>query len=276
MTYHAPVDDIMVALKSAAGLDHLIATGTIGIDEDTARAVIEEAGRFATEVLDPLSVPGDRTGSRLVGGKVVTPDGWKEAYSRFIEGGWAALPAPEEFGGQGLPEVVALAAMEIWSAANLSFSLCPLLTQGAIDAIAAHGSDELKRTYLPRMVSGEWAGTMNLTEPHAGSDVGALRSKAVKQPDGTYRIFGTKIFITYGDHELTDNIIHTVLARLPDAPPGTRGISLFLVPKWLVNADGSRGHATTSSAPASSTSSASTPAPPPCSSTARTTAPSAI
>jgi alkylation response protein AidB-like acyl-CoA dehydrogenase len=241
MTYQAPVDDIMVALEAAAGLDALIADGTVTVDKDTVRAIIEEAGKFATEVLDPLSVPGDRAGSRLVDGKVVTPDGWKDAYDRFITGGWAALPAPEAFGGQGLPEVVALAAMEIWSAANLSFSLCPLLTQGAIDAIAAHGSEELKRTYLPKMVSGEWAGTMNLTEPHAGSDVGALTTRAVPQPDGTYRIFGTKIFITYGEHELTDNIIHTVLARLPDAPPGTRGISLFLVPKYLVNADGSLG-----------------------------------
>jgi alkylation response protein AidB-like acyl-CoA dehydrogenase len=241
MSYRAPVDDIMVALKAAAGLDDLIASGSVAVDEDTVRAVVEEAGKFAAEVLDPLSVPGDRAGSKLVNGKVVTPDGWKEAYRGFIEGGWAALPAPEQFGGQGLPEVVALAAMEIWSAANLSFSLCPLLTQGAIDAIAAHGSEELKRAYLPKMVSGEWSGTMNLTEPHAGSDVGALTTKAIKQPDGTYRIFGTKIFITYGEHELTDNIIHTVLARLPDAPPGTRGISLFLVPKWLVNPDGSLG-----------------------------------
>jgi alkylation response protein AidB-like acyl-CoA dehydrogenase len=241
MTYRAPVDDIMVALKAAAGLDDLIASGTVAVDEDTVRAVVEEAGKFAAEVLDPLSVPGDRVGAKLVDGKVVTPDGWKEAYDRFIEGGWAALPAPEAYGGQGLPEVVALAAMEIWSAANLSFSLCPLLTQGAIDAIAAHGSEELKRTYLPKMVSGEWSGTMNLTEPHAGSDVGALTTKAIKQPDGTYRIFGTKIFITYGEHELTGNIIHTVLARLPDAPPGTRGISLFLVPKYLVNPDGSLG-----------------------------------
>ena len=241
MTYRAPVDDIMVALDAAAGLDDLIAGNTIAVDRDTVRAVIEEAGRFATEVLDPLSAPGDRAGSRLVDGKVVTPDGWKDAYDRFIAGGWAALPAPEQYGGQGLPEVVALAAMEIWSAANLSFSLCPLLTQGAIDAIAAHGSDDLQRTYLPKMVSGEWSGTMNLTEPHAGSDVGALTTRAVPQPDGTYRIFGTKIFITYGEHELTGNIIHTVLARLPDAPPGTRGISLFLVPKYLVNADGSLG-----------------------------------
>ena len=241
MTYRAPVDDIVFALKTAAGMTELSADGTIDIDEDTVRAVIEEAGRFASEVLEPLNVPGDRTGSRLVDGKVVTPPGWKEAYRGFVEGGWAALPAPTEYGGQGLPDMVSTAACEIWNSANLSFGLCPLLTQGAIDALDAHGSEELKKTYMAKMVSGEWTGTMNLTEPHVGSDLGHLTTKAVKQPDGTYRVFGTKIFITYGDHELTENIIHMVLARLPDAPPGTRGISLFLVPKFRVNADGSLG-----------------------------------
>jgi alkylation response protein AidB-like acyl-CoA dehydrogenase len=241
MTYRAPVDDIVFALKTAAGLDELVANGTIEVDEDTVRAVIDEAGRFASEVLDPLNVPGDRTGSRLVDGTVVTPPGWKEAYTAFSEGGWSALPCPPEFGGQGLPEMVSMAACEIWNSANLSFGLCPLLTQGAIDALWLHGSEELKKIYLPKMISGEWTGTMNLTEPHVGSDLGHLTTKAVKQPDGTYRIFGTKIFITYGDHELTENIIHMVLARLPDAPAGTRGISLFLVPKYLVKADGSRG-----------------------------------
>ena len=241
MTYHAPVDDILFALKTAAGLDDLINRGSISIDADTVRAVIEEAGKFATDVLDPLNTLGDRTGSKLVNGKVETPAGWAEAYKEFVAGGWGALPAPEAIGGQGLPEMVAMAVMEIWSAANLSFSLCPLLTHAAIDAVAAEGSPELQRIYLSKMVSGEWAGTMNLTESHAGSDLGALRTRAEKQPDGTYRIFGTKIFITYGDHEMTDNIIHLVLARLTDAPPGTRGISLFLVPKRLVNRDGSLG-----------------------------------
>jgi acyl-CoA dehydrogenase len=241
MTYRAPVDDIVFALKTAAGLPDLIASGVVEVDEDTVRAVIEEAGRFASEVLDPLSVPGDRTGSRLVDGKVVTPPGWKEAYQAFSDGGWAALPCPPEHGGQGLPEMVSVAACEIWNSANLSFGLCPLLTQGAIHALEAHGSDALKKTYMAKMVSGEWTGTMNLTEPHVGTDLGHLTTKAVPQPDGTYRVFGTKIFITYGDHELTENIIHMVLARLPDAPPGTRGISLFLVPKYLVNADGSLG-----------------------------------
>lgn len=242
MAYQAPVDDIMQSLKTAAGLDELIGSGVLeGVDEDTIRAVIEEAGKFGAEILDPLSMSGDRTGSKLVDGKVVVPDGWKEAYKQFAAGGWGALAAPEEWGGQNLPQVVATAAGEIWNAANLAFGLCPLLTFGAIDAIEAQGSDDLKKTYLPKMVTGEWTGTMNLTEPHAGSDLGALKSKAVKQADGTYRIFGTKIFITYGDHEMTDNIVHLVLARLPDAPPGTRGISLFVVPKYLVNKDGSLG-----------------------------------
>ncbi|HWB46298.1 MAG TPA: acyl-CoA dehydrogenase [Hyphomicrobiaceae bacterium] len=242
MSYQAPVDDIMHALKSAADLDRLIVDGVLGdTDEATIRAVIEESGKFGSEVLDPLSVPGDRIGSRLVDGKVVTPPGWKEAYQQFAQGGWGSLAAPEEWGGQNLPQVVATAAGEIWNASNLAFGLCPLLTFGAIDALEAQGSEDLKKTYLPKMVSGEWTGTMNLTEPHAGSDLGHLRTRAEKQADGSYRIFGTKIFITYGDHEMTENIIHLVLARLPDAPAGTRGISLFLVPKYLVNKDGSLG-----------------------------------
>ena len=242
MTYQAPVDDIMFALKTAANLPRLLADGLYaGLDEDTVRAVVEEAGKFGTEVLDPLNRVGDREGSRLVDGTVATPPGWKEAYDRFVEGGWSALPCPEEYGGQGLPEIVSMAVCEIWNAANLSFGLCPLLTQGAIDALVTDGSEELKRLYLPKMVAGTWTGTMALTEPQAGSDLGALKTKAVRQPDGSYRLFGTKIFITYGDHELTENIIHMVLARLPDAPPGTKGISLFLVPKRLVAPDGTVG-----------------------------------
>ncbi len=242
MTYQAPVDDIMHALKTAAGLDGLITGGVLeGVDEETIRAVIAEAGKFGAEVLEPLDSVGDRTGSKLVDGKVVTPPGWKEAYAQYVAGGWNGLSAPETWGGQHLPQVVATAAAEIWDSANLAFGLCPLLTHGAIDALEAQGSEELKRIYLPKMVSGEWTGTMNLTEPHAGSDLGALRTLAERRGDGTYRIFGTKIFITYGDHEMTDNIVHLVLARLPDAPPGTRGISLFLVPKYLVNPDGSLG-----------------------------------
>jgi 3-(methylsulfanyl)propanoyl-CoA dehydrogenase len=242
MTYRVPVDDIIHALKTAAGLDELIGQGVLGgVDEDTIRAVIEEAGKFGSEVLEPLSAPGDRAGSKLVDGKVVTPPGWKEAYQQFAAGGWGALAAPEEWGGQNLPQVIATAAGEVWNSSNLAFGLCPLLTFGAIDAIEAQGTDELKRLYLPRMVAGEWTGTMNLTEPHAGSDLSLLKSRAVKQADGSYRLFGTKIFITYGDHEMTDNIVHLVLARLPDAPPGTRGISLFLVPKRLVDKDGTLG-----------------------------------
>ncbi|HEU0061166.1 MAG TPA: acyl-CoA dehydrogenase family protein [Hyphomicrobiaceae bacterium] len=242
MTYQAPVDDIMHALKSAAGLDELMARGLIGeLDEATIRAVIEEAGKFGAEVLDPLSAPGDKSGSKLVNGKVETPPGWRDAYQAFAAGGWGSLSAAEEWGGQNLPAIVATVAGEIWNSANMGFGLCPLLTLGAIDAIEAQASDALKRTYLPKMVSGEWSGTMNLTEPHAGSDLSQLKTRAEKQADGSYRLFGTKIFITYGEHELTDNIIHLVLARLPDAPPGTRGISLFLVPKILVNPDGSLG-----------------------------------
>jgi len=238
MAYQAPVDDIMAALKATGSIDAVVGSGLApGLDAETVQAVLEEAGKFATDVLDPLLRTGDSQGARLVDGKVQSPPGWKEAYQGYAAGGWAALAASPDLGGQDLPEIVAMAASEIWNASNLAFGLCPLLTQGAIDAISAHGSADLKRTYLPKMVSGEWTGTMNLTEPHAGSDLGHLRSKAVRQADGTYRITGTKIFITYGDHELTDNIIHLVLARLPDAPPGTRGISLFLVPKRLVNAD---------------------------------------
>jgi len=242
MTYTAPVNDILLALKTAAGLPDLVERHIAeGLDEATVRAILEEAGRFGSEMLDPLNVSGDRIGSRLVDGKVETPPGWKEAYDAFAAGGWSALPCPPDYGGQGLPQVISSVVSEIWNSANLSFGLCPLLTQGAIDALHARGSEELKRTYLPKMVSGEWTGTMNLTEPHAGSDLGALTTRAERQPDGTYRITGTKIFITYGEHELADNIIHMVLARLPDAPPGTKGISLFLVPKRLVNADGSLG-----------------------------------
>ena len=242
MTYRAPVEDIVFALKSAADVPDLMERGIYdGLDEDTLRAIIEEAGKFGSEVLDPLNQLGDRTGSTLSDGKVTTPEGWQGAYKQFCEGGWNALTGPEDHGGQNLPEIVSVAASEIWNSSNLSFGLCPLLTMGAIDALKAHGSKELIETYLAKMVSGEWSGTMNLTEPHAGSDLGFIRTRAEPQGDGTYRLFGTKIYITYGDHDLTDNIVHMVLARLPDAPEGTRGISLFLVPKYLVNADGSLG-----------------------------------
>ena len=242
MTYHAPVDDIVFALKAAADLPQVLAKiGASDLDEETIRAILDEAGRFATEVLDPLNWGGDRAGSKLAGGVVHTPPGWKNAYDRFAQGGWSGLPCPTEFGGQGLPSVVSMAASEIWNGANLAFGVCPLLTNGAIDSVYIGGCAELKERFLPKMVSGEWTGTMNLTEPQAGSDLNAVATRAVKQGDGTYKITGTKIFISYGEHELTPNIIHLVLARLPDAPPGTRGISLFLVPKVLVNDDGSLG-----------------------------------
>ena len=242
MTYQAPVDDIMHVLKSAVGLDDLIERNFYDdLDADTIRAIMEEAGRFGSEVLSPLNSEGDHKPSALNGGKVTTPPGWNEAYQQFTAAGWSALPGPQQYGGQGLPEIVSMAVSEIWNAANLSFGLCPLLTQGAIGALEAGGSDVLKETYLPKLVSGEWTGTMNLTEPQAGSDLAGIKTRAVPQDDGTYRIFGTKIFITYGEHELSGNIIHLVLARLPDAPPGTRGISLFLVPKFIVNDDGSLG-----------------------------------
>lgn len=242
MTYQAPVDDIMAALKSAGALDASMMTGGAeGLDAATIRAILEEAGKFGTEVLDPLNRVGDRTGSQLENGRVVTPPGWAEAYRQFVDAGWSALPCPVEYGGQGLPSTVAMAVCEIWNAANMAFGMCPLLTNGAIDSLFIGGSDDLKARYLPRMISGEWTGTMNLTEPQAGSDLNAITTRAVPAGDGTYRITGTKIYISYGDHEMTENIIHLVLARLPDAPPGTRGISLFLVPKFLVNDDGTPG-----------------------------------
>jgi len=242
MTYRPPLDDIVFAMKTAAMVPDLIASDIYkDLDEDTIYAVIDEAGKFGAEVLDPLNWPGDQTGAKLEDDRVVTPEGFADAYKQFADAGWASLPAPEEFGGQGLPEVVSMAASEIWNATNMAFGLCPLLTQGAVDALKVGGSDALKQKYLPRMISGEWTGTMNLTEPHAGSDLSVLKARAERTDDGGYKVFGTKIYITYGEHDFTDNIIHFVLARLPDAPEGTRGISLFLVPKVLVNDDGSLG-----------------------------------
>src|SRR5271170_5370037 len=242
MTYRAPINDILLALNHGAGLEAAVKAGHYGdFDADIAAAVLEEAGRFASDVLAPLNRVGDEHGIKLDGNKVTTAPGWPDAYQRWIAGGWNAVSGPEAFGGQGLPLAINAACTEIWSASNIAFGLCPLLTLSAIEALDAHGSDELKNTYLEKLVSGEWTGTMQLTEPQAGSDVGALRTRAERAADGTYRIKGQKIFITYGEHDLTDNIIHFVLARLPDAPPGTRGISLFLVPKFLLNADGTPG-----------------------------------
>ncbi len=242
MTYQAPINDILLALNHGAGLSAAIEAGHLGgYDGDLTAAVLEEAGKFASDVLAPLNRDGDQAGIKLDNGKVTTAPGWKDAYRRWSEAGWNAVSGPEQWGGQGLPLAINAACTEIWSASNIAFGLCPLLTLSAIEALDAHGSDDLKKLYLARLISGEWTGTMLLTEPQAGSDVGALRTRAERAADGTYRLKGAKIFITYGEHDMTDNIVHFILARLPDAPPGTKGISLFLVPKVLVNADGSLG-----------------------------------
>jgi alkylation response protein AidB-like acyl-CoA dehydrogenase len=242
MTYRAPVGEIASALKHAAGFRQALAEGLYGdLSEDVVDAVLAEAGRFATDVIAPLNPVGDRHGTPFKDGAVTTPPGWKEAYRAWAQAGWNSLASPAQWGGQQLPHALNAACIEMWNSAAMAFGLGPLLTMAGIDALAAHGSDELKRAYLPKLVSGEWMGTMQLTEPQAGSYVGLLRSRAERAADGSYRISGQKIFITYGEHDLTDNIIHFVLARLPDAPPGTRGISLFLVPKFLLNADGSLG-----------------------------------
>ncbi|HEY0122341.1 MAG TPA: acyl-CoA dehydrogenase [Rhizobium sp.] len=240
--YKAPVEEIAFTLKHIAGMGQAMEEGRLGdLSGDVVDAILTEAGRFAGDEVEPLAEIGDRQGARLVDGKVVLPDGWEKLYRDWIAGGWNGLTAPEEFGGQGLPHMLNVATLEMWNSASMAFGLAPTLTMGAVEALVAHGSEELKSKYLAKLVTGEWAGTMNLTEPHAGSDVGALRTRADRQNDGTYRLFGQKIFITWGDHEAAENIIHFVLARLPDAPAGTRGISLFLVPKFLVNDDGSLG-----------------------------------
>src|SRR2546423_874806 len=242
MTYRAPISDILLALNHGAGLQAAVKAGHYGnFDGDITAAVLEEAGKFAGDVLAPLNKVGDEHGITLADDKVTTAPGWPDAYRRWIAGGWNAVSGPEALGGRGLPMAINAACTEIWSASNIAFGLCPLLTLSAIEALDAHGSDELKQIYLEKLVSGEWTGTMQLTESQAGSDVGALRTRAERAGDGSYRIKGTKIFITYGDHDMTDNIVHFVLARLPDAPAGTKGISLFLIPKFLVNADGSLG-----------------------------------
>ncbi len=240
-TYVAPVRDMLFAINELAGLDEVAALpGCEEVSPDLVEAILDEAGKFASEVLAPLNQTGDREGSRLEAGGVVTPAGFREAYRRFVDNGWTTLGGKPEFGGQGLPYLVAMPVQEMWKAANLAFSLCPMLTQGAIEALIHHGTPAQQQLYIPKMLSGEWTGTMNLTEPQAGSDLAAVRSKAVPEGDH-YRITGTKIFITWGDQDLTENIVHMVLARLPDAPEGVKGISLFIVPKFLVNPDGSLG-----------------------------------
>jgi 3-(methylthio)propanoyl-CoA dehydrogenase len=237
MPYAAPLADMRLILDAVGGLS--------GEAAELAGPVLEEAARFAASELDPLNQPGDRTGSVLENGVVRTPPGFQEAYRRYVEGGWMGLAVDTEHGGQGLPSALSTPVVEMLNSACMGWALCPLLSAGAIDMLAAHGSTEQKQLYLAKLVSGEWTGTMNLTEPQAGSDLGALRTRAVPRKDERwgehYRIAGQKIFITYGDHDLTDNIIHMVLARTPDAPPGSRGISLFVVPKFLPDGEGRPG-----------------------------------
>jgi alkylation response protein AidB-like acyl-CoA dehydrogenase len=229
--YNPPVQDMVFLLTEVLNFQNN------AIDSATLEAVLEEAAKLATNVLAPLNAVGDRKGAKLQGDKVTTAPGFKEAYKEYREGGWNAVPFPEDYGGQGLPWAVAFPVQEMWQGANMAFGLCPLLNQGAVEAILAHGTDDQKNLYLPKLISGEWTGTMNLTEPQAGSDLGLLRAKAERQGDGTYKISGQKIFITYGEHDCADNIIHLVLARLPDAPDDVKGISLFVVPKFI---DGQR------------------------------------
>jgi len=242
MIYRAPLADIAFALKYATSLTPAIEQGLFGdLSFDDIEAIIGEAGRFAGEVIAPLNRIGDTFGAVFQDGAVTTAPGWKEAYRGWRLAGWNAVTAPQQWGGQALPQIVNAACTEMWHAASIGFANGPMLTMAAIDALNAHGSDTLKKNYLEKLISGEWMGTMQLTEPQAGSDVGALRTRAERAGDGSYRLKGQKIFITYGEHDFTDNIIHFVLARLADAPPGTRGISLFLVPKFLLKPDGSLG-----------------------------------
>ncbi|ESR24753.1 acyl-CoA dehydrogenase [Lutibaculum baratangense] len=239
MSFRVPVQEISHALRHGAGLDKMISRGLFpDLSDDLVEAVLEEAGRFASEEIAPLNRIGDQHGTPFENGVVRTPPGWKEAYQGWVDGGWMGLSASPEHGGQGLPLMLFAATTEMWNQASMAFGIGPVLTVGAIEALATHGSPHLNKTYLPRLVSGEWAGTMNLTEPQAGSDLALLRTKAERRDDGTYLIRGQKIYITYGEHDLTDNIVHLVLARLPDAPEGTRGISLFLVPKYLPDGEG--------------------------------------
>lgn len=239
MTYTPPTKDMMFVLEHVVGLSSLPEHEALGkLDAESVASILEPASELAAGVLAPLNGTGDKNGTKLKNGVVTTAEGFKDAYKQYCEGGWNSVVFDPAHGGQGLPWLVAFAVQEMWQGANMSFGLCPLLNQGAVEAIEAHASEELKNEYLEKMISGEWTGTMNLTEPQAGSDLAAVRASAKPQGDGTYRIFGQKIFITYGEHDFTDNIIHLVLARLPDAPEGVKGISLFIVPKFLK--DGAR------------------------------------
>lgn len=241
--FRPPVADLTYALEHVVGYDQVAELpGFEHADFDTVTEILDEVGNFMAEVVAPTNRAGDVEGARLnADGTVTTPTGFTEAYAAYVEAGWGSVPLPEEFGGGGFPRTIGLAIQELTMEANMAFSLAPLLTQGAIEALLHYGSEEQKQAWLPKMVSGEWAGTMNLTEPHAGSDVGALTTKAVKRPDGTYGITGQKIFITFGDHDLSEQIVHLVLARTPDAPAGSKGISCFIVPKFVMNDDGSVG-----------------------------------
>ena len=239
--YVAPLKDMRFVLNELAGLAEVAKLPEFEeATPDTVDANLEEASKFASEVLDPINLSGDQEGSKLSDGEVRTPRGFRDAYRKFCDGGWNALPFEHEWGGQGLPRLVSTPVQEMWKSSNLSFSLCPLLTQGAVEALLLRGSDALKQAYLPRMIEGKWTGTMNLTEPQAGSDLSLVRTRAERQAS-EYLISGQKIFITYGEHDLADNIVHLVLARTPDAPEGVKGISLFVVPKFIPDADGKPG-----------------------------------
>ncbi|NIE65224.1 acyl-CoA dehydrogenase [Burkholderia sp. Ax-1719] len=242
MSFTAPVKDMLFVLKELAGIDAVAALpGYEDAGFETAQAVLEEAAKLSGEVLAPLNVEGDRAPSSWRDGEVTATPGFKAAFQQFAEGGWQGLQHPTEYGGQGLPKLIGTPCNEMLNAANLSFALCPLLTDGAIEALLTAGTEEQKQRYVPKLISGEWTGTMNLTEPQAGSDLALVRSRAEPQGDGSYKVFGTKIFITWGEHDMADNIVHLVLARVPNAPEGVKGISLFIVPKFLINEDGSLG-----------------------------------
>ena len=245
MTYTPPLNDMKFALRYLSGFDDVIKLPAFSeISLDLADAIFDEAGKLAADVIAPLNHPSDQQGAvRNQDGSVTTPDGFKQAYQAMGEGGWTAMEAAETYGGQNMPMVISAAVNEMWQSASLAFSLCHLLTQGQIFALGKSASEEQKKTYLPPMIEGRWTGTMNLTEPQAGTDLAAIKSRAIKQDDGSYRITGQKIYITYGEHDMAENIIHLVLARTPDAPDGVKGISVFLVPKILVNADGTLGEA---------------------------------
>ncbi len=242
MSYIAPIKDMLFDIRHLANIDQVAQLpGFEDAGFDTAQAVLEEAAKFNEGVLSPLNWEGDKNPSSWKDGVVTTTPGFKQAFTQFAEGGWQGLQHPAAFGGQGLPKTIGAACIEMVNSANMSFALCPLLTDGAIEALLTAGSDALKATYLENLVSGKWTGTMNLTEPQAGSDLAMVRSRAEPQADGTYKVFGTKIFITYGEHDMAENIVHLVLARVTGAPEGVKGISLFVVPKFMVNADGSCG-----------------------------------